>query len=101
MNRNLASINLIVTQRKRQQLQQCEQVYPKLLISSNIDHGHFELGKKEEIEQAYRWMDEISYVDAQANEHQVLVPESLETKPGDQGDRQTTKFKPNPFVMVF
>jgi hypothetical protein len=52
-----------------------------------------ELGKKKEIEQAYRWMDEIAYVDTRAKEHQVSVLECLETKPGDQGKRQTTKFK--------
>lgn len=54
---------------------------------------HLELGKKKEIEQAYRWMDEIAYVDTQGKEHQVSVLECLETKPGDQGERQTTKFK--------
>ncbi|MHA1939715.1 MAG: hypothetical protein ACW97O_16035 [Candidatus Thorarchaeota archaeon] len=52
-----------------------------------------ELGKKKEIEQAYRWMDEIAYVDTQSKEHQVSVLECLETKPGDQGEKQTTKFK--------
>jgi hypothetical protein len=52
-----------------------------------------ELGKKKEIEQAYRWMDEIAYVDTRGKEHQVSVLECLETKPGDQGERQTTKFK--------
>lgn len=52
-----------------------------------------ELGQKKEIEQAYRWMDEIAYVDTQGNQYQVSVLECLETKPGDQGKRQTTKFK--------
>jgi len=52
-----------------------------------------ELGKKQEIEQAYRWMDEIAYLDAQGKEHQVSVLECLETKSNDQGERQTTKFK--------
>jgi hypothetical protein len=52
-----------------------------------------ELGKRKEVEQAYRWMDEIAYVDTQGKEHQVSVLECLETKPGDQGKRQTTKFK--------
>ena len=52
-----------------------------------------ELGKRKEIEQAYRWMDEIAYVDTQGKEHLVSVLECLETKPGDQGERQTTKFK--------
>jgi hypothetical protein len=52
-----------------------------------------ELGKKKEIEQAYRWMDEIAYVDTRGKEHQVSVLECLETKHGDQGEGQTTKFK--------
>ena len=52
-----------------------------------------ELGKRKEIEQAYRWMDEIAYVDTQGKEHQVSVLQCLETKLSDQGKRQTTKFK--------
>jgi len=48
---------------------------------------HLELGKQKELEQAYRWMDEIAYVDTRGKEHQVSVLECLETKPG------TTKFK--------
>jgi hypothetical protein len=52
-----------------------------------------ELGKEQEIEQAYRWMDEIAYVDTRGKEHRVSVLECLETKAGDQGERQTTKFK--------
>lgn len=50
-------------------------------------------GKQQEMEQAYRWMDEIAYVDTQGKEHQVSVLECLETKAGHQGEMQTTKFK--------
>jgi len=52
-----------------------------------------ELGDGKQIEQAYRWMDEIAYVDTQGKAHQVSVLECLETKPGDEDKRQTTKFK--------
>ena len=54
---------------------------------------HLEFGKKQEIEQDYRWMDEIAYVDTQGKEHQLSVLECLETKPNKQGQEKTTKFK--------
>ena len=54
---------------------------------------HLEFGKKQEIEQDYRWMDEIAYVDTQGKEHQLSVLECLETKPNKQGEEKTTKFK--------
>ena len=54
---------------------------------------HLEFGKKQEIEQDYRWMDEIAYVDTQGKEHQLSVLECLETKPNKQGKKKPTKFK--------
>lgn len=50
-----------------------------------------ELGK--DLEQAYRWMEEIAYLDTQGKEHSVSVLECLETTTNTQGERQTTKFK--------
>jgi hypothetical protein len=54
---------------------------------------HLALGEEKEIEQGYRWVNEIDYVDTQGKEHQVSVLECLETKTQAQGERQTTKFK--------
>jgi hypothetical protein len=51
------------------------------------------LGKHQAVEQAYRWMDEIAYVDTQGKEHRVSVLECLETKTNASGESQTTKYK--------
>ena len=49
-------------------------------------------GKKAEITQVLRWVDDIAYVDSRKREHPVSVIECLETKPG-RGGQTTTKFK--------
>ena len=53
----------------------------------------FRTGKKAEIEQKYRWVDQISYLDSRKMEHTLNVIECLETKPDKDGKVQTTKFK--------
>jgi hypothetical protein len=47
-------------------------------------------GKGARIKQAFRWVDDIAYVDSQKKEHNVSVIECLETKPDG---HKTTKFK--------
>lgn len=53
----------------------------------------FRTGKNAEVKQVFRWVNEISYVDTDKREHTVSVVECLETKPGDNGQPETTKFK--------
>jgi hypothetical protein len=50
-------------------------------------------GKEAQIQQVFRWVDDIAYVDTQAREHTLSVIECLETKPAKEGKRETTKFK--------
>jgi len=50
-------------------------------------------GKGAQIKQAFRWVDDIAYVDSQKKEHTLSVIECLETKPDQQGQKKTTKFK--------
>lgn len=50
-------------------------------------------GKKAQIKQAFRWVDDILYVDSNSREHTISVVECLETKPDDKGQSKTTKFK--------
>ena len=47
-------------------------------------------GKDAKIKQAFRWADDIAYVDSQKKEHTLSVIECLETKPEG---HKTTKFK--------
>jgi hypothetical protein len=51
------------------------------------------IGKNAEIKQAFRWVDDIAYVDSIHREHDVSVIECLETKPDTEGKEKTTKFK--------
>ena len=49
--------------------------------------------KDAEISQCYRWVESISYVDADRRQHILSVIECLETKPDEKGVMKTTKFK--------
>jgi hypothetical protein len=50
-------------------------------------------GKGAQIKQAFRWVDDIVYVDSEKKEHTLSVIECLETKPDKMGQNKTTKFK--------
>lgn len=50
-------------------------------------------GKDREIEQRFRWVNDILYTDSEKREHTLSVIECLETKPNSHGVLQTTKFK--------
>jgi len=50
-------------------------------------------GKKAQVKQDFRWVEDISYVDSDSKEHTLSVVECLETKPDKKGKEKTTKFK--------
>jgi hypothetical protein len=50
-------------------------------------------GKRAQIKQAFRWADDIAYVDSDKKEHILSVLQCLETKPDQEGKKKTTKFK--------
>jgi len=50
-------------------------------------------GKGAQIKQAFRWVEDIGYVDSDSREHTISVIECLETKPDEKGQPKTTKFK--------
>jgi hypothetical protein len=50
-------------------------------------------GKRAQIKQAFRWADDIAYVDSEKRQHTLSVIECLETKPDKEGQKKTTKFK--------
>ena len=50
-------------------------------------------GKQAQIKQAFRWVDDIAYVDSEKKEHTLSAIECLETKPDKEGQKKTTKFK--------
>jgi hypothetical protein len=50
-------------------------------------------GQQAQLKQAFRWADDIAYIDSEKKEHTLSVIECLETKPDKEGAKQTTKFK--------
>jgi hypothetical protein len=50
-------------------------------------------GVQSEIEQVFRWMNNISYRDSEKREHILSVMECLETRPDSKGECKTTRFK--------
>lgn len=52
----------------------------------------FKTGKEAEIKQQYHWVNDISYLDSESQEHSLCVLECLETKPVEAA-LKTTKFK--------
>lgn len=53
----------------------------------------FHTGPQNDIQQDYAWINDISYVDADNQEHTVSVLECVEEKSDADGQRKTTRFK--------
>ena len=53
----------------------------------------FRTGPQARIEQDFRWVNDIAYVDSGSNEHSLSVIECLESKPDPDGQCVTTRFK--------
>ena len=50
-------------------------------------------GRKAQIKQVFHWVEDIVYVDSLKKEHTLSAIECLETKPDQEGQKKTTKFK--------
>jgi hypothetical protein len=57
------------------------------------NHLRFRTGLQREIQQDFRWMNDISYLDSEQREHTLSVLECLETRPDSKGACKTTRFK--------
>jgi hypothetical protein len=67
--------------------------FAALLPLAPENHLRFLTGVQREIQQDFRWMNDISYVDSEKREHTIAVIECLETRPDAGGNSQTTRFK--------
>jgi len=67
--------------------------FEALMPLAPANHLRFHTGVQSEIQQDFRWMNDIAYVDSKRNEHTVSVIECLETRPDAHGARKTTRFK--------
>jgi hypothetical protein len=70
-----------------------QQEFEALYRLAPENHKEIEFGQKKAIKQSYRWVNQISYVDSQRQEHQLSVLECVEEKTDSQGETSTTKFK--------
>ncbi len=67
--------------------------FEALLPLAPENHLRFLTGVQREIQQDFRWMNDISYVDSDDREHTIAVLECLETRPDADGNSKTTRFK--------
>ena len=67
--------------------------FKALLPLASENHLTAHMGVQSEIEQDFRWMNDIAYVDSKNIEHAVSVIECLETKPDSDKQLKTTRFK--------
>ncbi len=67
--------------------------FKSLSLLAPEDHLLFRTGIQLEIQQDFRWVNQIAYVDSQGQEHSVSVIECLETKPDSDKQPKTTRFK--------
>ena len=67
--------------------------FEALLPLAPENHLRVLTGVQREIQQDFRWMNDISYVDSEKREHTIAVIECLETRPDADGNSQTTRFK--------
>jgi hypothetical protein len=67
--------------------------FEALLKLQKENRFHERRGQNAKVNQAFRWVEGISYVDSDCKEHRLSVIECRETKPDHQGKEKTTKFK--------
>jgi hypothetical protein len=71
-----------------------QEEFEALLPLAPENHRRTRVGPQREIKRDYRWINDISYVDTDDNEHSVGVLECLEEKPdGESGKRQSKRFR--------
>jgi hypothetical protein len=67
--------------------------FEAILLLTPEHHLTFLTGPQGKTRQEYRWVNDISYVDAEKKKHTVGVLECVESKPDPKGQSQTTRFR--------
>jgi hypothetical protein len=78
---------------KDKDLSSVNEEFDALLKLQRENRFYWRTGKKAEIKQNFRWVEDISYVDAESREHILSVIECRETKSDSKKEKKTTKFK--------
>jgi hypothetical protein len=75
------------------QLTSVNEEFESLAAATPANRLTWVTGKDREIQQRFRWVNDIAYIDSNRREHQVSVVECLDTRTGKDATTQTTKFK--------
>lgn len=67
--------------------------FKSLLLLAPENHLRAYTGPQHKIQQDYRWINDINYVDSEDKEHTLAVLECLESKPNSERERESTHFK--------
>ena len=79
---------------KKKSIPYIQEEFEALVPLAPENHLRARVGPQREIKRDYRWINDISYVDSDDNEHTVGVLECLEDKPDeDDGKRKTKRFR--------
>jgi hypothetical protein len=78
---------------KDDDLRSVNEEFEALSKLSPENHLVWYTGEQAQIEQTFRWVQDIPYDDSKKKEHTLSVIECLETKPDEKGKKETTKFK--------
>ena len=70
-----------------------DEEFKSLLPLAPDNHLRFHTGPQNKVRQDYSWINDISYVDSEGDEHTVAVLECLENKPASDGQSKATRFK--------
>lgn len=78
---------------KGEDIPSIQQEFESLLPLAPENHLCVRTGPQRRIKRDYRWINDISYVDSESNEHTVGVLACLEKKPDSNGELKTTRFR--------
>ena len=79
---------------KEKSIPYIQKEFEALLPLAPENHRRTRVGPQREIKRDYRWINDISYVDTDDNEHSLGVLECLEDKPdGEDGKRKSKRFR--------
>jgi hypothetical protein len=75
------------------QLASVNEEFESLAAATPQNRLFWRTGKGREIQQRFRWVNDIAYVDSERREHRLFVVECLDTRPNPDATTSTTKFK--------
>ena len=75
------------------QLASVNEEFESLAVAAPENRLSWQMGRDREIHQRFRWVNDIVYVDSGHRAHRLSVVECFDTRPGENAEPKTTKFK--------